>query len=347
MILFYLCFRVCRVFLNVGFGSVFHTWRIPNWQERTLHGNKTDSQSFSLHNNTVTHRFRRIPLTMSHQSRLKFTPSLRVSIPTTDDKAPNAARWHPKTKTSREDAQSPIASPDAPSSPLLSLSSQPSATPVLPATLAMESTLELPDSTDWHATSLPAFEPLEAALRCEVCKEFYHNPVITSCAHTFCSLCIRRCIAVDGKCPACKSACQADKLQPNIAVREIATRFQEARPKALELARAKDNDDGETATPASGRKRKRDAADGEEEGRRTTRSRQTRRSTRLGNESITDDMPVVIPDSDEENEDEFVPEGMVPCPICKKPMKEEAVFNHIPVCPAAQDDVGTRKTRSR
>ncbi|KAL1593246.1 E3 ubiquitin-protein ligase rad18 [Paraconiothyrium brasiliense] len=212
----------------------------------------------------------------------------------------------------------------------------------------MESSFELPDSTDWLTTSLPAFEPLEAALRCEVCKEFYNNPVITSCAHTFCSLCIRRCIAIDGKCPACKSACQADKLQPNIAVREIATKFQDARPKALELARAKLNDDGETITPASGRKRKREVTDGEEEGRRTTRSRQTRRSNRLGNEdSITDGMSVVIPDSDEEKEDEYIPEGMVPCPICKKPMKEEAVFNHIPVCPAAQEDDGARKTRSR
>lgn len=211
----------------------------------------------------------------------------------------------------------------------------------------MESTFELPDSTDWLATSLPAFEPLEAALRCEVCKEFYNNPVITSCAHTFCSLCIRRCIAVDGKCPTCKSACQADKLQPNIAVREIATKFQEARPKALELAHAKDNDDGETAAPASGRKREREVADGEDEGKRTKRPRQTRRSTRLGNESITHDMPVVIPDSDEEKEDEYVPEGMVPCPICKKPMREEAVFNHIPFCPAAQEYPGTGKTRMR
>lgn len=181
-----------------------------------------------------------------------------------------------------------------------------------------------------------------------MCKEFYNNPVITSCAHTFCSLCIRRCIAADGKCPACRTACQADKLLPNIAVREIATKFQDARPKALELARTKNKDDGETQPPTSGRKRKREQTDGEDEGRRTTRSRPTRRSKRLDDEeSATDDMPVIIPDSDEEKEEEYIPDGMVPCPICKKPMKEEAVFNHIPVCPAAQEDTGVRKTRSR
>jgi E3 ubiquitin-protein ligase RAD18 len=212
----------------------------------------------------------------------------------------------------------------------------------------MEASFELPDSTDWLSTSLPLFEPLEAALRCEICKEFYNNPVITTCAHTFCSLCIRRCIANDGKCPTCKTTCQADKLQPNIAVREIATKFQDARPKALELARVKNKDDDETRPLVSGRKRKRQEPEGDGEGRRVTRSRQTRSSKRLEEEgSVTDDLPVVIPDSEEEQEGEYIPDGMVPCPICKKPMKEEAVFNHIPVCPAAQEDDGLRKTRTR
>jgi hypothetical protein len=190
---------------------------------------------------------------MARQSKLKFSSSPQDPNPIPDDKAPNTARSTFATKTSRE-CESPIASSDAPSTPPLS---QLSAASLPPATFAMESTFALPDSTDWLVTSLPAFEPLEAALRCEVCKEFYNNPVITSCTHTFCSLCIRRCIANDGKCPACKSACQADKLQPNIAVREIATKFQDARPRALELARVKDKDDVETATPASGRRERR------------------------------------------------------------------------------------------
>ena len=131
-------------------------------------------------------------------------------------------------------------------------------------------------------------------------------------------------------------------------MREIATKFQDARPKALELARVKNKDDDETRPLVSGRKRKRQEPEGDGEGRRVTRSRQTRSSKRLEEEgSVTDDLPVVIPDSEEEQEDEYIPDGMVPCPICKKPMKEEAVFNHIPVCPAAQEDDGLRKTRTR
>lgn len=282
----------------------------------------------------------------TRQPTLRFLPSSQRPCPEAADKGkPNASVSATSADALSRAVESPIVSRDASSTPP---ASHLSALPSSPVTLAMESSYELPDSTDWLPTLLPAFEPLEAALRCEVCKEFYNNPVITSCAHTFCSLCIRRCIASDGRCPACKTACQADKLQPNIAVREISTKFQDARPKALELARARNQDDDHAEPLSSGRKRKRGKTDEEGEGRRATRSQQKRRTQRLEDEvDVVDDTPVIIADSDEEQEDEYVPDGMVPCPICRKPMKEEAVFNHIPVCPAAQEDDGLRKTRSR
>jgi E3 ubiquitin-protein ligase RAD18 len=207
----------------------------------------------------------------------------------------------------------------------------------------MELSHDLPDSTDWIPTSLPAFEPLEAALRCEVCKEFYNNPVITSCSHTFCSLCIRRCLGADGKCPACKSACQADKLMPNIAVREVATKFQEARQTALELAR---KDKEEQDMNKSGRKRKVAEADlEEEEPARNTRARQTRRSTRRGETAGADDAPVVIPDSDEDKDGDYLPEGMAKCPICHDTMIAHLVFDHVNTC-TGESSRG-RNTRSR
>lgn len=253
------------------------------------------------------------------------------------DKAPNPA----KPIKSRENAIAPIASQE--SATCLPPSSQTSSNPLPPSKLPMESTNELPDSTDWIKTSLPAFEPLEAALRCEVCKEFYTNPVITSCSHTFCSICIRRCIATDGKCPACKTVCSADKLLPNIAVREIAVRFQEARPTALEMARAEDKDAAET--PTSSRKRKLDDTDLEEgEPARQTRSRQTR--SHRNERRRPDDAAVVIPDSDEEAEEEYLPDGMAKCPICQLAMKEAAVFSHLDNCPG-QEATGERKTRSK
>ncbi|KAG9194644.1 E3 ubiquitin-protein ligase RAD18 [Alternaria panax] len=206
----------------------------------------------------------------------------------------------------------------------------------------MDSSFDLPDSTDWIKTCLPAFEPLEAALRCEVCKEFYNNPVITSCSHTFCSICIRRCIAVDGKCPSCKTGCSSDKLAPNIAVREVVMRFQEARPKAMELARA---DKEEKTSAVSKKKRKLDDTDMEDgDSVRHTRSRQTRtRSQRNGDRSRS---PVVVADSEDDGDDDFMPDGMAKCPMCNKAMKAELVYNHLDVCTGPEDAQG-RGTRSR
>jgi DNA repair protein Rad18 len=211
----------------------------------------------------------------------------------------------------------------------------------------MDITFDLPDSTDWLSTTLPAFEPLEAALRCEVCKEFLSNPVITSCAHTFCSICIRRCIATDGKCPSCKSACSSDKLTPNIAVRDVVMRFQEARPKALDMARAEHK-----AQDESRKKRKLDDTDMDmEDGApvRQTRSRQARNKGRYGAES--DDAPVEVADSEDGDGDgdgdgDFLPDGMAKCPICNATMKEVDVYNHLDICSGPTASQG-RNTRSR
>ncbi|KAF1839506.1 DNA repair protein rad18 [Decorospora gaudefroyi] len=209
----------------------------------------------------------------------------------------------------------------------------------------MDTSFDLPDSTDWIKTSLPSFEPLEAALRCEVCKEFYTNPVITSCNHTFCSICIRRCITVDGKCPSCKTGCSSDKLRPNIAVREVVLRFQEARPKAMELARA--DKEEEEFSAGSSKKRKLDDTDIEEDDtERHTRARQTRsRSQRNGGPV---ERPIVVADSDDDDDGDgdFVPDGMAKCPVCYKSMKVELVYNHLDICTGPNALQG-RNTRSR
>ncbi|KAH7395151.1 hypothetical protein DE146DRAFT_615575 [Phaeosphaeria sp. MPI-PUGE-AT-0046c] len=205
----------------------------------------------------------------------------------------------------------------------------------------MDTTFDLPDSTDWLKTSLPAFEPLEAALRCEVCKEFLSNPVITLCSHTFCSICIRRCIASDGKCPSCKTACSSDKLLPNIAVREVVMRFQEARAKALDMARA-DKEDNESA---SKKKRKLDETDIEDgEPVRQTRSRQAR--SKSSRDAGLEDAPIEVADSEEDGDDDFLPVGMAKCPICTTAMKAEQVYNHLDICPGQSSSQG-RSTRSR
>jgi E3 ubiquitin-protein ligase RAD18 len=272
---------------------------------------------------------------MSKQSTISFSSNPRERQPLDADKA-NA------TKTGHVHREALDATSDA----TWMSSSFPRAstldTPIAPPKTLMSTTFDLPDSTDWLATNLPQFEPLEAALRCEVCKEFLSNPVITSCSHTFCSICIRRCIATDGKCPSCKSACSSDKLAPNIAVREVVMRFQEARPKALEMAHA---DKEEETHQISSKKRKLDETDIEDsEPARQTRSRQTRSKGQRNKGA--DDAPIEVAESEEDGDEEFVPEGMAKCPICNTAMKAEQVYNHLDVCPGQSASQG-RSTRSR
>jgi len=118
-------------------------------------------------------------------------------------------------------------------------------------------------------------------------------------------------------------------------------RFQEARPKALEMARV---DKEEEAQSASNKKRKLDETDIEDgEPTRQTRSRQTRRRGRIAG---SDDAPIEVADSEEDRDDDFVPEGMAKCPICNTSMKAELVYNHLDVCDGQSASQG-RSTRSR
>src|ERR1700754_4781284 len=94
------------------------------------------------------------------------------------------------------------------------------------------------DSTDWLPTPLAALAPLDSSLRCQVCKDFFTTPMMTSCSHTFCSLCIRRYLSQEGRCPACREADQEIKLRRNWAVEELVATFAASRKGLLAFATA-------------------------------------------------------------------------------------------------------------
>jgi E3 ubiquitin-protein ligase RAD18 len=99
--------------------------------------------------------------------------------------------------------------------------------------------------------------------------------MITSCSHTFCSLCIRRCLNNDGRCPACRAQDQELKLRFNAAMEDLVEAFKTARPEVWEFAnkpveevaraspkRSRELEEGEGASPrkrtrmrSSGRKK--------------------------------------------------------------------------------------------
>ncbi|CAG8109034.1 unnamed protein product [Penicillium olsonii] len=198
----------------------------------------------------------------------------------------------------------------------------------------MDTPSDISDPTQWLETPLSLLAPLESALRCQVCKEFFNNPVITSCCHTFCSICIRRCLSAEGKCPACRAPDQELKLRRNWAVQELVDAFQTARPSVLDFSTkaAQQAQVEEREQPVN---KKRKVAPVED--MQTSEPRPERRRTRSQGHypqpeqhAAIDTVPEVIEDS--QDEDEYIPEhGLVACPICNRKMKEEAVFSHLNV----------------
>jgi E3 ubiquitin-protein ligase RAD18 len=135
----------------------------------------------------------------------------------------------------------------------------------------------------------------------------------------------------------------------NVAVREFVSRFQDARPSALALARQATKS---TSTTVS-KKRKQDDAEISEAGsQRVTRSRTARSSNPPGNGMANS--PVEVLDSEDDGDGEFVPdeipEGMVACPVCSAPMKEEQMWAHLAPggsCPGAENATGGRSSKSK
>ncbi len=170
----------------------------------------------------------------------------------------------------------------------------------------MDSSYDVPDPSDWLGTSILQLAPVETALRCQVCKDFFDTPMITSCSHTFCSLCIRRCLTSDGKCPACRAPDQELRLRRNWTVQEIVDAFKIARPAVLQLGHTTKATSG-TFRQTSG-KRKIDDTDINKDGLevqdkpvRRTRSQKRRMSSSRQLDSID------VPDNNNERDADFEP----------------------------------------
>ncbi|GAO19800.1 hypothetical protein UVI_02064010 [Ustilaginoidea virens] len=196
------------------------------------------------------------------------------------------------------------------------------------------------DSTDWLETSLAPLAAVEAALRCQVCKDFYNTPMITSCSHTFCSICIRRALSNDGKCPLCRAPEQELKLRSNWSLEETVEAFSRARPAALALG---------LKTTRTGEAPKRKAGDDEtvcSSGKTVIGSKQ---------DSPKEAQHIQVVPASDDDDDEVSSEGsgdhlhdgrnvddLVPCPSCQMKMKAWQVFQHLEACPGPK----SQETRS-
>ncbi|KAI0173274.1 DNA repair protein rad18 [Hypoxylon sp. FL1284] len=196
---------------------------------------------------------------------------------------------------------------------------------------------DVSDSTDWLKTPLPGLAAVEASLRCQVCKDFYKTPMLTSCNHTFCSICIRRALSNDGRCPLCRASEQEVKLRSNWSLEEVVAAFTKTRPDLLLFAMRNTDADSE----AGSSKRKMDERDdmnaaGQPLGKRLRSSERLSKSKSM---ETTAEMACLEADPDGTPEQEEPPmyepdDGLVECPICLQRMKHTLVNRHLDTsCP--------------
>ncbi|KTW27314.1 DNA repair protein rad18 [Pneumocystis carinii B80] len=96
--------------------------------------------------------------------------------------------------------------------------------------------ININESFDWNPSKLPEMSILEEALRCRICRDLMQTPLITGCCHTFCSLCIRRCLSEKQQCPLCRQPEQENRLRRNISIEEVIEIFERIRPGLMALA---------------------------------------------------------------------------------------------------------------
>lgn len=185
---------------------------------------------------------------------------------------------------------------------------------------------ELTDSSDWKSTDAPFMSGIENNLRCHICKEFMASPVLTSCYHTFCSLCIRSHLNEEDTCPACRTKIQSSSLRQNSVLVDLISLYKTHRKQLLSLLAHKEQQDEATATPPQSDPSTAAAAetrpDEEKEEEEEDDAEEVRRSKRKRTE-------VNYKDDEPQNDSDPV----TGCPVCGKRMRaSEIQGEHIAQC---------------
>ncbi|GBN21806.1 E3 ubiquitin-protein ligase RAD18 [Araneus ventricosus] len=69
--------------------------------------------------------------------------------------------------------------------------------------------------------NLKILKPLDEALRCRICYEYFNNCMITKCSHNYCSICIRKYMTYKSQCPTCFQDAAEPELRNNRLIDEI------------------------------------------------------------------------------------------------------------------------------
>ncbi|KAJ8608537.1 hypothetical protein MRB53_039591 [Persea americana] len=153
---------------------------------------------------------------------------------------------------------------------------------------------------------------------------------MTSCGHTFCSICIRRALNVDGRCPACRTPEEESKLRKNLLVEDLLEVYIPLRDSLMRYTDLRKN----TVTDSASRI----ILDSEGEETEPVQSQSSRRSTRLSRSTKTM----------EEDATNKIPAGHVLCPVCNKPFHLDQIELHVDSClTGGVESDDTARTRSQ
>lgn len=113
------------------------------------------------------------------------------------------------------------------------------------------SKIEVSDPTDWDSTELPAISSLDSMLRCHICKDYLKAPVLTSCGHMFCSMCIRKALDVNSRCPLCQEEIFEGSLRKVLLLDGIIHWFKKQRSILFDKLKKPEKVDDSQNDPAS------------------------------------------------------------------------------------------------
>lgn len=90
------------------------------------------------------------------------------------------------------------------------------------------------DPSDFAHCSEPRLVEFDSLLRCHICKEYQTAPVLTTCGHSYCSVCIRKYLIHTAKCPICSKEIREANLQRNVLLEQVVICFKTLRDDLLE-----------------------------------------------------------------------------------------------------------------
>ncbi|CAO3680397.1 unnamed protein product [Rhizopus stolonifer] len=166
-------------------------------------------------------------------------------------------------------------------------------------------------------------QKMDEQLRCPICKELYKvASMITSCSHSFCSLCVHQCLSEETVCPQCRKQAFTNNIVYNAELDNFVRLWQSARETLQNADKwLSTNKTRNLVLPVQ------DIQLEDNDLNINFQPSPQRRSTRLENKPVIDTTTQLDPESGP-----LIGDSMVECPICSQMMKYAKLNKHLDGC---------------